>query len=743
MGKRKQALSRPSQRMTKKERTRWQRERRIQRNLILVFIAVGVVSILVLAYGLYAELIREPNIVIAQVNGEQIHKRDYWNARRVALIDDWEQQYYNLQIRESMGITMTQDQQAEFYRTMRETLLSLSQVKREPIEEQTLQGMVQEIVLLQGARDLGIDPTEQEVDIWYLPEQEAETSPFETIPLTATEPVTQPQATPTPVSTLTPEERGQQVESLAAFRYDALVRDMENYAAGSLGFSKGEYLVIFRRGIRIGYVQQKVLERLKEDLPKEEEQVRAWHILLQERQARALSAERELGTGTSFAEMVVKYSDDDTTRTLAGDLGWARRGDGTLSPELEEAAFALTETNQLGPVVQDEAGYHVLQLAERDEVGDQVRVRHILIPLDRRGVAEEVLALVQEEGASFEQIALSRSEDRATAGQGGDMPWIKRGEQDVSPEVEAAAFALTTTSPLSPIVEDEEGYHILQLVERDDANEQVHVRQILIRSGASLAEDVLDQLQTGLIDFPEAVVEYSTDQATVDLAGDLGWVTQGDGTLSPELEEAVFALTQTNQLSSVVGDDAGWHLLQLVERDEAGGRVHLRIITAKKAAVLAEEIRAYLVEGDPETISSRFTEMATRYSDDAQSKANGGDLGWFGRGFPATTEIEEVAFSLEAGQVSEVFEGRSGWHIVWVREKDAAHPVDEELLNQRAQKAFSDWLDELLEKAVVERFPPPTATPTLPPPSIPVPTEPITATEPATQTAPITGTVTP
>lgn len=716
MGKKKATLAKPPRRMTKKERSRWQRERRIQRNLLIVLAAVGLIAIGVLVYGVAAEL-SYPNQVIARVNGEEILRRDYWAARRMELVNQWWQVQQQFNLYQQLGITLTDQQLQTFMQDTRNALISLTHVRRDPFNETTMQNLIRNKVLFQGAKEMGIEPTAEEVDAWLVPDP---ATPTGTLPLSPTLPTTA--TVPTPLPTLTPLERSNQVEVQLTAVYNAIREAAKQFATGDLGFSSADYIAMERYQARVSLTRQKVLERLKAGLPQTEEQVHVSHIWIKDRSAQARRVFQDLKRGQPFASLAVQYSDDAATRDRAGDLGWFRRGDGRLSPQVEAAAFVLTSTAPF-TLTQDGENFRILQLVERR--GEEVHLRHIVLPVDRRPEAEKLLKTLTPE--TFEQVARQRSEDSDTAPQGGDLGWITPGTGQLSPTVEAAALALTTTSPLT-LTQDEAGdFHILQLVERRD--NQLHLRHILLRSGRARAEEVLNLLRSREKDFAQAVVEYSIDQETVQLAGDLGWVAEGRSGLPPQVEAAALTLTTTNSITMTQDEEGNFHILQLVERRPA--ELHLRYILIKSAETLAREIYTYIMraEGEVER-GKRFYEMALRYSDDTTSKDKGGDLGWFAR--DTYPEIEEQAFALEPHQFSEVFPGSLGsYHLIWVHEHDMNHPIDDRVLEQRAQQAFDEWLQGLLKKAVIERYPPPTPTPVPPTPIPPTPTpEPIFAPPP-------------
>lgn len=76
-----------------------------------------------------------------------------------------------------------------------------------------------------------------------------------------------------------------------------------------------------------------------------------------------------------------------------------------------------------------------------------------------------------------------------------------------------------------------------------------------------------------------------------------------------------------------------------------------------------KEIRQKIVS-DQET----FGDMAKKYSRDPGSARTGGELGTFGRG-QMVPEFEEIAFNINEGDVSEIFETDYGYHILQVSSK--------------------------------------------------------------------------
>ena len=114
-------------------------------------------------------------------------------------------------------------------------------------------------------------------------------------------------------------------------------------------------------------------EKEKERFAKPES-VHARHILVKvdakadekvkaEKKQKADDLKKQLDAGANFAELA-KASDDVQSGARGGDLGTFGKGD--MVPPFEAAAFSQA-TNAIGPVVETEFGYHIIQVLSHDQ----------------------------------------------------------------------------------------------------------------------------------------------------------------------------------------------------------------------------------------------------------------------------------------------------------------------------------------------------------------------------------------
>ena len=145
--------------------------------------------------------------------------------------------------------------------------------------------------------------------------------------------------------------------------------------------------------------------------------------------------------------------------------------------------------------------------------------------------------------------------------------------------------------------------------------------------------------------------------------------------------------------------------------------IHAEILREKMSEEITQDIpreeeqvwaRHILVETKEEALDvlsrleaeENFAALAIELSLDTGSGANGGDLGWFGRG-RMVPPFEEAAFALEIGEISDPVQSDFGWHIIQKLGHET-RPLDAATYSQLQQTAFNDWLTTLRVEADVE-----------------------------------------
>ncbi|HEX7242882.1 MAG TPA: peptidylprolyl isomerase, partial [Longimicrobiaceae bacterium] len=119
---------------------------------------------------------------------------------------------------------------------------------------------------------------------------------------------------------------------------------------------------------------------------------------------------------------------------------------------------------------------------------------------------------------------------------------------------------------------------------------------------------------------------------------------------------------------------------------------------------LAESLRARAAGGED------FAGLARQFSKDPGSAAQGGDLGYFGRG-RMVAPFEEAAFALQPGQVSQVVESPFGYHVIRVEDRRQTALGEQRagfvqyLVRKSQQDAETAYVDSLTKAANVQVTP--------------------------------------
>jgi parvulin-like peptidyl-prolyl isomerase len=116
------------------------------------------------------------------------------------------------------------------------------------------------------------------------------------------------------------------------------------------------------------------------------------------------------------------------------------------------------------------------------------------------------------------------------------------------------------------------------------------------------------------------------------------------------------------------------------------------------------ELRNKIGEG------SDFSDMAAAYSECPSGKKTGGSLGWFSRGM-MRPEFDEMVFSMDVDETSDVVETSVGYHLInktghdeggEVSFVDAHDKVRDFLRHAKRGAAITAYVEDLRKKAVIE-----------------------------------------
>ncbi|HKX43765.1 MAG TPA: peptidylprolyl isomerase, partial [Burkholderiaceae bacterium] len=184
--------------------------------------------------------------------------------------------------------------------------------------------------------------------------------------------------------------------------------------------------------------------------------------------------------------------------------------------------------------------------------------------------------------------------------------------------------------------------------------------------------------------------------------------------------EVVRPLKPGDVSPTLLRSGAGFHIIKLVERKEAGGLVvtqtHARHILLRVSPQLSQEAAVRRMADFKRQIVSgtrTFEQIARENSEDGSAQ-QGGDLGWASPG-NFVPEFEEAMNALPLNGLSEPIVSRFGVHLLQVLErrqttvdlKQAREQARNVLREQKFEDAYLEWIRDLRGRAYIEMREPP------------------------------------
>lgn len=213
-------------------------------------------------------------------------------------------------------------------------------------------------------------------------------------------------------------------------------------------------------------------------------------------------------------------------------------------------------------------------------------------------------------------------------------------------------------------------------------------------------------------DFNAMAKKYSDDPTAITNGGEMGWSARGR--MVPEFEAMAFRL-KPKEISMPFESPFGIHIMQLIERrgNEYNSR-HILISPkpsdddVKNARRYLDSLRTLIVND-----SITFEKAAKEYSDDVQTKGNGGYFSDVDGGLSLTVdELDPIVFfkldSMKIGDISEPIvyrtdDGKDAVRILYYKARIPPHQASLEddwtkiqtaALNEKKDKILQRWFEK-------------------------------------------------
>jgi len=361
---------------------------------------------------------------------------------------------------------------------------------------------------------------------------------------------------------------------------------------------------------------------------------------------------------------------------------------------------------------------------EQYSTPEQVRASHILLKTEGKddaavkARAEDLLKQARG-GADFAELAKKYSEDDSNKANGGDLDYFGRGRMVA--EFDQVAFAMEP-GKISDVVKTQFGYHIIKLTDKKAAT---------TRPLAEVRQQLQDQLayeraQAQASDLASAVEKEIKSPADLDrVAKEKSLTVQESGLFardepilglgpSPEVAAKAFEMKQ-GEVSGALRASRGFVFETLTAKQDP---------YVPKLEEVKDKVREEVVKQRARELSkTKAAEIAARLKGAADfekaAKAAGfeaktTDLLTRDQPIPdlgAAAAVEDAAFKLPVGSVSDAIATDNGTAIIKVIERQEVSPSDwvsakdrfrEELLNERRNRFFSAYMVKAKQKMKIE-----------------------------------------
>lgn len=361
----KKTKKRAPKELTRKQLSRLERDRRMERILKWCVVAVAVLVVGVLTYGLVVEKVIKARQSVATVNGIPIATAEF--QARVRFDRMWMNNELQRLFQQQQALDPT-DSEVQFYLEYLQNSISdlhdqLSVENSLVIGDQSLDQLIQEELVRQEAERRGITVSSEElqeaVDQYFGYDRNPVTPVPTAVPTNTLD--VEPESTPLPTATPMTEEAFRQ-------QYDNFLQTLK-----SLGISERQ----FRSWVKASLFLEKLQEQMREETPVMADQVQLLYVSVNDEE-RANEVVTRLDAGEDFQALVDELEADEETTAYGGEMDWSPQSvlESRFDTELADLAFTLEVGEHSQPVAsQDGMQYTIIKVLghEEHELDEYVR----------------------------------------------------------------------------------------------------------------------------------------------------------------------------------------------------------------------------------------------------------------------------------------------------------------------------------------------------------------------------------
>lgn len=346
----------PPRPMTKKQRTRAEREARMNRWIILGAVAVGILVVGILVYGYLAEVVFKAREPVATVNGVAIPTADFEaRVRYQRLMLQRQRNFYTAQ---RMSLDPTDPAAASLLEYLNEQIrqldTQLSPTYATLVGKEVLDAMIQEELIRQEAARRGIIVSQEEVDR-AIEEQFGYDRDAAAALLTPTPPITsETPFTATPSATPLPREE-----------FENRYRDFVNSVLKPSGLSEAK----FRTMVEASLLYEKLQQAMAAELPATMEQVQIRYISFST-QEEADQVVKRLDQGEKWEDIAAELKKGGASGTYVSDPQWVTRGFMTeqFGKDITAQVWEMPLQEYTQPLTATAVGrWYIIQVLDRQE----------------------------------------------------------------------------------------------------------------------------------------------------------------------------------------------------------------------------------------------------------------------------------------------------------------------------------------------------------------------------------------